>query len=203
MADKNEQFENQTSSGMVSTPGRGRRRLLQGGLAAAPLVMTLVSRPVLGQVQCYSCSGHMSMPTSANAKVSYCSGHSPEWWAVEQNFDKWPKSINPIEKTFSAGPHVKVAEPTLFSACFSPAYGVGFGNLTGLTFLQVLQSPAGAPRYFAAALLNVKKELVPVLTEDSLKVMWYEYATTGCYEPTAGVKWYDGELIEYFLSTNA
>jgi hypothetical protein len=181
----------------AATPNR-RRRLMQGGLGVAPL-LTLVSRPVLGQV-CLSPSGTMSMQTSANAKVNYCSGQTPEWWANSLNFGQWPGSILPEDKTIIAGPNIKTKSATLFSECFTCT--ALMSALAGQTYLQVLQA-GGVPSYFAAALLNVKKGLVPVLTEDSLKMMWYEYATKGFYEPTAGVAWYDDKLITFFVSTNA
>jgi len=51
-----------------------RRRLLQGGLAAAPVLMTLFSRPVLGQpVPCQTqsafLSGNASSPGQENLPV--------------------------------------------------------------------------------------------------------------------------------------
>jgi hypothetical protein len=170
---------------------------VQGGLGAAPLLMTLVSRPVLGSVQCYSCSGHMSLSHSGNSTVaSYCSGHTPDWWARPENFPQWSEQILPEEKTSLTG----TTPPTLFSACFAP--GPHTLAVANLTFLQVLQS-TGAPSYFAAALLNIKAGLVPVLTEATLQVIWDEYANVGYYAPTAGTMWSDVELIQYFQSTNA
>jgi hypothetical protein len=163
-------------------------------LGSAPLLMTLVSRPVLGQVQCYSGSALMSIPTSANAKVNYCSGHTPAWWA--QNTDQWPGSILAQDKVL---PNGKIKSATLFSDCF--VLGPYTSTLAGQTYLQVLQS-TGAPAYFAAALLNVMKDLVPVLTEDSLKLMWQEYSQNGTYQPSAGATpWSETQLIQYFQST--
>ena len=65
-----------------------RRRLLQGGLSAAPVLMTIVSRPVLGQ-QCQTPSAALSGNISAPAsRVAVCSGQQPNWWV--SNTDAWP-----------------------------------------------------------------------------------------------------------------
>ena len=136
----------------------------------------------------------MSIPTSGT-KVSYCSGHDPAWWANELNYPQWPSYILPQDSTFTDGTNVSA---TKFSECFS-CTGL-MTTLVGKTYLEVLQSP-GAASHFAAALLNVKKGWVPVLTEDSLKVMWYEYSTSGQYCPTAGTVWFEVDLIQYFEST--
>lgn len=104
----------------------------------------------------------------------------------------------PEDKTFAVGPDAKAQAATRFSERFS-CTGL-MGGLAGKTYLEVLQS-TGAPSHFAAALLNVNKGWVPVLTEDSLKLMWYEYSTSGRYSPTAGAVWYEPDIIQYFQST--
>jgi hypothetical protein len=139
----------------------------------------------------------MSMPTSGT-KVSYCSGHDPEWWANELNYPQWPGSILPEDTTLTDGANVTKKTATKFSQCFS-CTGL-MATLAGKTYLEVLKS-TGAPSHFAAALLNVSKGWVPVLTENSLKTMWYEYSTSGRYTPTGGTVWYEVDIIQYFQST--
>ena len=174
---------------------QGRRRLLQGGIGAAPLLMTLVNRPVLGSVPCTSCSGHQSLAASGQ-QVSYCSGHTPAWWADAANYSQWPGSILPQDLT---GLNLETKPATKFSECFS-CNGL-VTSLAGKTYLEVLQQSGGAPSHFAAALLNVRSGLVPPLNENSLQAMWYEYSTTGQYCPTAGTVWTELEIIQYFQST--
>src|SRR6185312_8091379 len=65
-----------------------RRRLLQGGLAAGSVVMTVASRPVLGQVACLTPSASTSMPTSGNAPTQACSGLQPGQWQAMGT--QWP-----------------------------------------------------------------------------------------------------------------
>lgn len=72
-----------------AAPRRGRRRFLQGSLGAAPVVMTLVSRPALGY-ECYTPSAQLSMPSSHQHTPVQCSGGSPTYWSQPQNFDQWP-----------------------------------------------------------------------------------------------------------------
>src|SRR5271169_804135 len=70
-------------------PKATRRRLLQGGLAAGPVLMTLVSRPVLAQ-QCQTpsgfCSGNASVAAGAG---SICTGRTPGYWKQAQWFGSW------------------------------------------------------------------------------------------------------------------
>ena len=173
---------------------RGRRRLVQGGIGAAPLLMTLVSRPVLGSVPCSTASMHCSA-TASGPRASYCSGQTAAWWADSANYPQWPGSILPQDVT-----GVETKPATKFSECFAcNGYVAG---LAGMTYLQVLQQPpTGAPSHFAAALLNVRTGRVPPLNENSLQVMWYEFSTTGKYCPTAGTVWTELDIIEYFKST--
>lgn len=65
-----------------------RRRLLQGGLAAGSVLMTVASRPVLGATACLSPSAAMSMPTSGSRTTQVCSGLTPDQWAAMGT--QWP-----------------------------------------------------------------------------------------------------------------
>jgi hypothetical protein len=173
---------------------RGRRRLLQGGLGAAPLLMTLASRPVLGATQCYTCSAYGSMPSSG-ATTAYCSGRTPEYWGSAQNFGQWPPLYYPVNTT---GPGT--VQATRFNQVFSPSpYPVP------TTCLEVLQMGNGPPngvcRHLVAAVFNVQKGFVPVLSLQVLQTIWFEYRSTGYFAPTAGVRWYDAEIVEYLRST--
>jgi hypothetical protein len=176
--------------------------LLQGGLGAAPVLMTLVSRPVLGGTnQCFSPSGFVSMPTSQHGQPQFCLGRTPGYWRQPQHFDEWPAPYYP---TTVQGPGGHQA--TLFKDHFSPCYGA----LPTMTFLDAVKLQAGPPneviRHIVAALLNVAKNWAPVLNVPLLQQIWMEYASTGggvtgYYQPTAGVKWYHDEITLYLKST--
>src|SRR6266567_4408022 len=109
-------------------PVAGRRRLLQGGLAAGPVLMTLVSRPVLAQQTCTTPSGFVSANASTAGRGVTCSGQNAAYWADYQNHP-WPSGFNP-----TGGQATR----------FGPPQGV-FGNspFTGNpTLLEVLSGTA-------------------------------------------------------------
>ena len=187
-------------------PDRGRRRLVQGGVGAAPLLMTLVSRPVLGQVPCQTGSDTLSGPTShPHGQQPVCSGGSPSYWS--QNLDKWPAGYYPTSAgdtgtagalTLSAATGGSVGQQaTLFAPPFLPS-----PYPPDTTLLAVLQNPGDAvAQHLAAARLNVASGLVPVLNEAKLQTIWLEYTSKGFSEPTAGVKWYAPEIVSYLTTT--
>ena len=60
-----------------------RRRILKGAAAAAPLMMTIASRPALGWGggRCQGISGHLSGNLSDHKDKYYdCGGHGPRYW---------------------------------------------------------------------------------------------------------------------------
>jgi hypothetical protein len=182
-------------------PDRSRRRFVQGGVGATPLLMTLVSQPVLGSARCYSPSGFVSMNTSRNAKFGTCSGRTPGYWKSKNSMGG-----NPSQGT----PKWPIPTTTLFSAYFNPVPPPQ--NPGTFTLLDAVSLPEGPPhnvtRHIAASLLNVLVGLVPaeVLTAAVLQQIWQQYMATGgglvgYYEPTAGVKWYHDEITAYLQST--
>jgi hypothetical protein len=205
--DSNGKHNDPVKPPVESIPVPGRRRLLQGGLGAAPVLMTLVSRPVLGGTsQCFTPSGSMSMPTSQDRQPQFCQGRTPGFWKQEQKFPEWPGGFYPKDVVNHKGKVLHTA--TLFGTYFSP---VPAGqSASTFTLLEALSLMAGPPndvvRHIAAALLNAAKGWTPVLTEASLKIIWHEYISTGgglmgYYVPVAGEKWYHDEITEYLEST--
>ena len=68
-----------------NTPSPARRRLLQGGLATGPVLMTIASRPVLGQSVCTASASVSVIPVNSldHAHAHVCeeaAGLSPERW---------------------------------------------------------------------------------------------------------------------------
>jgi hypothetical protein len=188
-----------------AAPQPGRRRLLRGGLGAAPLLMTLVSRPVLGhgRLQCTTMSASVSMPASGGGNPSVCLGRTPGFWKQKHHFDDWPSPTYWPTTVGGPGGH----QATKFKSVF-PTPTLPYPPST--TFLQVLDMGGGPPnsvaRHLVAAALNVAKGWAPVLTLPALQGLWLQYMTTGggtvgYYEPTAGVKWYHSEIEAYLKST--
>src|SRR5260370_12262697 len=78
-------------------PRGSRRRLLQGALATAPVLMTLVSRPVLAQRTplCTTPSGFVSANASTAGRGVACLGHGPAFW-TNLGASGWPQ---PFQRT--------------------------------------------------------------------------------------------------------
>ena len=171
-------------------PSASRRRLLQGALATAPVLMTLVSRPVLAK-QCQTPSGYVSANAS-NASAVSCIGVSPDGWknATTRDFPPGFPRDRPFNDFFNSPPYPPFEGPPR------------------TTLLDVLNLPATPPIYdvarlIVAALLNVAAGYTPVLTTQVVKHMWEEYYTTGFgyFSPSSGARWNHDELIDYLLTT--
>src|SRR5688572_23119196 len=123
------QASKQVGPPQAKSADAGRRRLLQGGLSAAPLLMTVVSRPALGGgsngSRCYSPSGFVSMPTSEHGQPQFCTGRTPGFWKQSQKFNEWPYPYLPVAKNGKPA--------TKFSDVFTPV-----GPYAGKTLLEVL-----------------------------------------------------------------
>lgn len=186
--------ESQTTEQMVD---KSRRSFAKVG-AIAPVVLTLVSRPVLGGGGgggvCFTPSRSLSRNTSLsqNGKDGFCNGKSPGYW---KNTTTWPIPKNTLfHPLFAMGPYV----------------GNTYKNSDGSskTLIQVLNlGGTGDPQMVAfhiiGAYLNVLQGLVSdkALTEQGVKDIWAEYAIDGSYEVVAGVTW-NGEDIKNYLVEN-
>jgi hypothetical protein len=78
------------------------------------------------------------------------------------------------------------------------------------TLLEVLDKDSSptddVARHIVAALLNVAKGWVPVLTVVSVQGIWRRYmrtggGTAGYFEHTPGVKWFHDDILVYLKST--
>jgi hypothetical protein len=194
MADPTERPGTPGTTGARTSPDPHRRRLIRSGLGAAPLLLTLVSRPVLGQ-QCFTPSGFISMPTSQHGETQVCLGRTPGYWKQEQHFEAWPPPYHAISLPAYGGPIA-----TQFIQVFAPS-----PYPAETTFLQVLEMGDGPlnslARHIVASVLNVASGWVTVLSVMRLQEMWSECVNTGYYEPTAGVKWTYDQMTAYLQST--
>ena len=195
----------------------GRRRLLQGASGVAPIMMTLVSRPVVAGSVCTPASSFASINASRPDKTYSCQGLTPGYRMQEQKFYDWPVGYVPSSTPVKGKGHpnytpAKNATPTLFDTVFG-----SFGGYSGKTLLDVLSTGGNdfgrdaLARHIVAALLNAAKGYTPptVLSVQTVKNIWTAFATNGYYEPTAGIKWYPdsseppgtGGLIAWLKST--
>lgn len=177
-----------------STRGQSRRRLLCGGLAAAPVLMTLANRPAFG-ANGATPSAFGSMNASRTDSVVEATGVSPGYWKTHT--DTWPSPYRALPGGNTAGfaSTSVVSAPTLFDDVFPG------GRFPGKTLLQILspeQSVTGnnggnvaVARAVTAALLNAASgRTSSILNMDQVKAIWVEFINKGYYSPTNGIKWY-------------
>jgi len=179
---------------------------LQSGLAAAPVLMTLVSRPVLGQGICQTPSGFTSANASNAGTTATCSGHTPAYWANPIHFGEWPTGYVPVHNP--SGPQATRFGPPNGVFSNAPNSAPFNGQPTLLNALAFSgNSTNDVARYVSAAVLNAASTgLTPVLSVQQVKDIWAEYGLTGYgsvgyYSPTAGARWFAQEIIAYLLTT--
>ena len=120
-----------------------RRKLLRGGLAATPVLMTVASRPVLGQVACTaSAITSINMQSSINHNCTITSGLSPEKWKALAA--QWP---SPYAGTTAAATTTTTAvtKPTTTTnnnALLQQQLAAAAGYTTGTTTTSTSSSSA-------------------------------------------------------------
>jgi hypothetical protein len=108
-----------------------RRKLLRGGLAAAPVLMTVASRPVLGQVACTaSAITSINMQSSINHNCSITSGFSPEKWKTLAA--QWPSPYSGTSAATSTS-GVTQKSTTTNNALLQQQLAAAAGYTTGTT----------------------------------------------------------------------
>jgi hypothetical protein len=179
-----------------------RRRVLRGALTAGPVIMTLASKPVLGQVVCATASATSAGSQAAKA-TAVCSGLTPSAWKARAM--QWPLPYCATTMKDVGGlDYVGGHSATQFHC---PTTGLGgrmFGDRTMLEVIDVGEGGDGVQslgRYIVAALLNARAGRTPVLTETGARNMWNDLVNQGYYEPTAGIRWTAPEIIAYVKTT--
>ena len=190
--------------------GTARRRLLTGGLAAAPVALTLVSRPVLG-FTCANASALASAGSQRNAQATFCSGRTPEFWVKQQA--NWPApfvgSASDGPKSNSATTGINASQKSNREATpfHCPITGFNGTQFSGKSMLKVLENRSGVgahgelAAYLAAAMLNACAGLTPVLDGNGVRRIWNQYITAGYFEPTTGVTWQAPQIIAWLKTT--
>jgi hypothetical protein len=189
---------------LLSADQAARRRLLRGGLGAAPVVLTVASRPVMAATgACTTASAFGSINASRPKNVTSCGGCKPDYWKNSLNYASWPAGHCATAK--------KVATDKLY---FNEIFGSSPYSAT-TTLLQVLQTTGtgrdAVARHCVAAVLNGAKGLTPaaVLSAQTAKNVWSSFVTRGYYEPTAGIRWFadsstpagTGSIVQWLTST--
>lgn len=180
----------------------GRRRFLKAGVAAAPVLLTLHSKPVLGNV-CHSPSASTSGNVSQQAeRIETCGGYPCSYWRSTgaQGGSGW-LGVQP-------------------STAFHPTYRPGLAAesrqylISGLqsrpyTMLELLNGASpnnrtGICSHFIAAQLNINCGLVPrsVMDITRLNQIWIEWSRSGYYRPSASARPWDAAAIVQFLKAS-
>ncbi|MEO8407883.1 MAG: hypothetical protein ABI476_05580 [Oxalobacteraceae bacterium] len=172
--DESSQFLNQS-----------RRRFTKSGLAVSGVLMTLATRPVLGQaLTCKSPSGFLSGNASSHGAPPICLGRSPGYW---KNNPNWPIGID-----------------TKFSAVFSVNPNSPYASVTMLTLLSHQSfDKKNLGMHLVTAYLNAVTGWTPFLSTETIKAMFAEFQTKGYFSPTAGVKWYGADIVYYLQQTQS
>ncbi len=171
--DRDEGSENSgaAANAVVTSSMESRRRLIRAGLVSAPVLMTLVSRPVHA-VDCKSASATVS--ANASGKALSCLGDGPVTWRDAASWGVVDKA-------------------TALLSTYLPSAPVPTGLPPNPTLLQVLQSTSGLAtdvlaRNVVAALLNVLSGKNPsqVVTQAMLNTI---IGAGGNFNPSPGVPW--------------
>lgn len=190
----------------VSAEKKSRRRFLGAGAASTPFLLTLVSQPALG-VTCFTPSRSLSKNTSISQEGHYgeCSGaESPGNYKAQQDPTKgayhWPASVppsTPMHPLFHMGNNEGVTKFTKTQN----------NQIVSKTLGEALNVNAGGQVHFhiIGAYLNKmggNGAIIPdnVMTAQDIRDMWQEYATKGFFEPMAGIKWLEAEIVDYLKS---
>jgi predicted acyltransferase len=164
-----------------------RRRLLRGGLGAAPVLMTAFSKPVIaGGVNCAPASSFASLNTSLPGNVVLCMGHTPDFWVQPQQMSAWPSPYVP-----------NGGQATLFDTVFGSSGGYPGKTLRNVLSFASIAGRDALARYIVAALLNAAKGITPasVMSVGTVKTIWTAFCAVGYYEPTAGIRWYPDSSV--------
>lgn len=173
-----------------------RRRLLRGGLAAAPALLTLVNRPVMA-APCFAGSVSLSANLSRGNKPIQCLGFEPQTWVA--SLELWPapmavpgestnlgsqttaeadastadkkgKGESPSTLSDSEATAEQTRRPKQAGTTFNSVFGKqgGYGNSTLLEVLKLNSNSGrdGLARHLVAAYLNALKGYTPAVILD-------------------------------------
>jgi hypothetical protein len=165
----------------------GRRHLLRAGMATAPVVMTVASRPVLALV-CDSPSGFTSLNVS-HPGHDVCTGIGPAGVLAEMDQNDKVKKFASIFPTATDG----------FGSVLSGVH-VKLEDVIG----HSSEAPWGLAQEIIAAYFNVANGRIPasILTHPAIMHIWHDYDLTGGYSPRAGAQWSYNEILAYLKTTH-
>ena len=116
--------ETKNTGTVRNAPSAARRRLLQGGLATGPVLMTVASRPVLGQTVCTASASCSVIPVNSlnHAHAHECeeaAGLSPDRWKAMA--PDWPSPYVAVIAPVIQDPASVACTPTTATTTAAPA----------------------------------------------------------------------------------
>lgn len=198
-------------AGASCPPSRGRRRLLQGGLAVTPVVAILKSREVLastsGALQCRAVSAYLSGSShlSHHPEGEYCAGRTPGYWKTHP--EEWPTDYGP--GTCKGNTPCNSAESwDDDGAKMTGVWPLAAGIYGSATMMQVLWMGGSEDRWqagahlVAAALNNLTgKVSEAILPWARIVAMGNAILGGAVYQAAPGVSWNGEELVAYLKQT--
>lgn len=200
----------QSSEDKTESADLARRRFTKSGLAASGVILTLTSRPVLADTVCKSPSGFLSGNVSSHIE-QLCFAHHPSYYAntpdawrgtqyVPGELKKETQSANASSTSSTTNSNSsKDIDKWIGGTQYSQAFP-GSSRFPGRSMMQVLWMQDVMGQHFVAALLNAALGYTPPLTETKVVDMCVEFETRGFFEPTAGVHWYEQDILFYLNS---
>lgn len=184
-----------------------RRGFTKSGLALSGVLLTLASRPVLGDFVCKTPSGFLSGNVSVHGNPQTCGGLTPGYWGNKP--ENWP---SPYKAGTCSGNATDCNHPGNWTTASATKFMAIFncnnhGSIySSYTLFQVIWLGGGGDpdqlgAHVVSALLNARSGYTPVLGETQLINMFNEWNQNGYFEPTAGVKWYGADIVAYLKTT--
>jgi hypothetical protein len=171
---------------LALTPhGESRRRFTASGVAVSGVLLTLASRPVLGDPVAKSPSGFVSGNQSAQGPQPVSFGRSPGYW--KNHTDSWPiPTDTPFKKIFPCSTTSPYKKYTFLDLMNPQSDDV---NKLGM--------------HLAAALLNARKGWTPFLPEETIFQIFSQWQSAGRFSPVPGVYWDAAQIVVYITATQS
>lgn len=168
-----------------------RRRFIKGAAAASPILLSLVSRPVMGTTRYCTASGFMSGNLSRPSNFDGCGGRSPGYWKTHS---PWPFPYKSGEKKNDA-----FVGGTKFHAVFAK----GKYNYGNKSMLEVLWTAPGSFAFHTiAALLNAASGFNGyTLTTSQVIQIWNSIMASGTYQTSNGIPMHEADAKAFFENT--
>ncbi len=179
----------QDAADQIKFSGESRRQFATSGLAVSGVILTLVSRPVLGATVCVSPSGFISGNTSTHGDLPVCDGRSAGFY------------LDP-SRNLDLSAQFRTMFPTASESAYKNKALSFILTTPWTTNPQNLSVPTqNLLKHLVVAILNARSGKTPFLTEATIKSIFDEWQAIGTFSPTAGVAWDASQIINYLSQT--